>query len=39
MRCSCGTQTVKRPNRRGYICDYCPKCRKFVSFAMCAGVV
>jgi len=33
MLCSCGTETIKRPNRRGDMCDYCPKCRKFVNFA------
>lgn len=33
MRCSCGTETVKRANWRGRLCDYCPKCKKFVSWA------
>ena len=37
MLCHCGTETVKRANWRGAMCDYCPQCKKFVSFAMCVG--
>ena len=37
MRCSCGTQIVKRANWKGDMCDYCPTCQKFVNFAMIAG--
>jgi len=37
MLCSCGTETVKRANWKGDMCDYCPKCNKFVNFAMIAG--
>jgi len=37
MRCSCGTETVKRANWRGAMCDYCPACEKFVKWPEIAG--
>ena len=37
MRCSCGTQTVRRANWAGQMHDYCPKCEKFVQWPTIAG--
>ena len=37
MLCHCGTETVKRANWKGVMCDFCPKCKKFGNFALIVG--